>query len=414
MKLAGAAGDRAQNPLGVAMKKLGKDIVIVAAKRTPFGSFSGSLASLSATDLGVHAANAALAAGGVAAEDIDAVIFGNVIQSSKDAIYLARHIGLRAGVPEVVPALTLNRLCGSGFQAVISAAQEILTGQATAVLCGGAESMSQAPFVVWGARQGLKLGEKPMSDYLWDSLFDTYAGAPMSQTAENLAKRYEISREASDAYAVVSQQRFAAAQAGGRLDAELTPVVMPSRKGDITVSRDEYNRPDTTVDTLSKLRTAFGEGGIITAGNASGINDGAAALVVTTAERARERGWQPLSRLVSWGVSGCDPKIMGIGPVGAIRNALCMADVQLADVDLVEVNEAFAPQYLAVERELGLDRERTNVNGGAIAVGHPLAASGARITAHLTHELRRQGKRLGVGSACIGGGQGIAVLLETV
>ncbi|MCB9728312.1 MAG: acetyl-CoA C-acetyltransferase [Deltaproteobacteria bacterium] len=396
------------------MNQLGKDIVIVAAKRTPFGSFSGSLASFSATDLGVHAAKAALEAGGVDAADIDAVIFGNVIQSSKDAIYLARHVGLRAGVPESVPALTVNRLCGSGFQAVVSAAQEILTGQATAVLCGGAESMSQAPFVVWGARQGLRLGEKPMSDYLWDSLFDTYAGAPMSQTAENLAKRYEIDRAASDAFALVSQQRFADAQANGRLDAEIAPIVVKSRKGDTTVSRDEHNRPDTTLATLSKLRTAFGEGGIITAGNASGINDGAAAMVVTTAERARERGWTPLCRLVSWGISGCDPKIMGIGPVGAIRNALRMADVALGDLDLVEVNEAFAPQYLAVERELGLDRERTNVDGGAIAVGHPLAASGARITAHLAYELRRREARLGVGSACIGGGQGIAVLLETV
>ncbi|MEZ4268255.1 MAG: acetyl-CoA C-acetyltransferase [Myxococcota bacterium] len=396
------------------MKQLGKDIVIVAAKRTPFGSFNGSLASLSATDLGVHAAKAALEAGGVDPADIDAVVFGNVVQSSKDAIYLARHVGLRAGVPESVPALTVNRLCGSGFQAVVNAAQEILTGQATAVLCGGAESMSQAPYVMWGARQGLKLGAQPMSDYLWDSLYDTYAGAPMSQTAENLAKRYEIGRDESDAYAVVSQQRFAAAQTAGTFDAELSPVTIASRKGDTTVSRDEYNRPDTNIATLAKLRSAFGEGGIITAGNASGINDGAAAMVVTTAERAKERGWTPLCRLVSWGVSGCDPKIMGIGPVGAVKNALCMADVAIGDVDLVEVNEAFAPQFLAVERELGLDRERTNVNGGAIAVGHPLAASGARITAHLAHELRRRGARLGVGSACIGGGQGIALLLETV
>ncbi len=396
------------------MNSLAKDIVIVAAKRTPFGGFNGSLASLSATDLGVHAAKAALEAGGVDPSDVDAVVFGNVIQSSKDAIYLARHIGLRAGVPEAVPALTVNRLCGSGFQAVVNAAQEILTGQATTVLCGGAESMSQAPFVMWGARQGLRLGDKPMSDYLWEALFDTYAGAAMSQTAENLAKRYEIDREASDAYALVSQQRFAAAQNAGYFDAELTPVVVPSRKGDITVSRDEHNRPETTLATLAKLRTAFGEGGIITAGNASGINDGAGAVVVTTAELARERGYKPLCRVVSWGVSGCDPKIMGIGPVGAVRNALRMAGVEIGDVDLVEVNEAFAPQYLAVERELGLDRERTNVNGGAIAVGHPLAASGARITAHLAHELRRRGARLGIGSACIGGGQGIALLLETV
>ncbi len=396
------------------MKRLAKDIVIVAAKRTPFGTYGGSLKDLSATDLGVIASKAALEQAGARPEDVDAVVFGNVVQTSGDAIYLARHIGLKSGVPQHVGGLTVNRLCGSGFQAVVNAAQEILTEQAETVLCGGAESMSQAPHVIRGARWGLRLGQAPMTDYLTESLTDTFAGMPMSSTGEKLAAQYEVSRQDSDVLAALSQQRFAAAQAEGRLADELTSVTIQGRKGDVVVDKDEHNRPETTVEILAKLRPAFGKDGIITAGNASGINDGAAALLVTTADNAAAKGWTPLARLVSWGVTGCDPTIMGIGPVGAIKNALKMADLSLADMDLVEVNEAFAPQYIAVERALGLDRDKTNVNGGAIAVGHPLAASGARITAHLTYELRRRGARLGVGSACIGGGQGIALVLEAV
>lgn len=396
------------------MKTLSKDIVFVAAKRTPFGAFGGGLKNLSATDLGVIASEAALEQAGAAPDDVDAVVFGNVIQSSRDAIYLARHIGLKSGVPQHVPGLTVNRLCGSGFQAVVNGAQEILTEQATTVLCGGTESMSQAPHVMFGARWGIKLGQAGMIDYLWEALYDTYAGVAMSGTAENLAEKYDISREQADAYAALSQERFANAQASGYLDAELAPVTIKGRKGDTVIDKDEHNRPGTTAEKLGKLRPVFKKDGVITAGNASGINDGAAALLITTAENAAAKGWTPLARLVSWGVTGCDPKIMGIGPVGAIKNALKMADLTLADMELVEVNEAFAPQYLAVEKALELNRDITNVNGGAVAVGHPLAASGARITAHVIYELKRRGHKLGVGSACIGGGQGIALVVEAL
>ncbi|MGM0576258.1 MAG: acetyl-CoA C-acetyltransferase [Myxococcota bacterium] len=396
------------------MKKLPTDLVIVAAKRTPIGTYGGSLKKMSAIDMGVHAAKAAFASSGVKPEDIDSVVFGNVIQSSRDAIYLARHVGLKSGVPQHVGGLTVNRLCGSGFQAVVSGAQDILTGQAETVLCGGTESMSQAPHVVYGARWGLKLGQAPMSDYLWDSLYDPYADLAMSGTAEKLAAKYEVTREDADEYALTSQQRFAAAQDSGVFDAEIEPVTLKTRKGEVVFDTDEHNRPGTTKEILAKLRPAFKKDGIITAGNASGINDGAGAMILTTAEKAAAEGWTPLVRLVSWGVTGCDPSIMGIGPVQAIKNALNMAELKVEDMDLVEVNEAFSPQYIAVERELGLDRDKTNVNGGAIAVGHPLAATGARITGHLVHEVRRRDVQFAVGSACIGGGQGIAVLLEKV
>ena len=396
------------------MNNLAQDLVFVAAKRTPFGAYGGGLKDQTATDLGVQAAKAALESGGVDAGDIDAVVFGNVLQTAGDAIYLGRHVGLRSGVPQHVGGLTVNRLCGSGFQAIVNGAQEILTGQARTVLCGGAESMSQAPHVIRGARWGIRLGQAPMTDALWECLHDPVAGVAMSGTAENLATDYGIGREEADVYAATSQTRFAAAQECGWLDAELAPVTWSTRKGEVTIDRDEHNRPGTTAEQLGKLRPAFSKEGIITAGNASGICDGAGALVLTTAERASDKGWNPLARLVSWGITGCDPTRMGIGPVGAIRNALRMADLEIGDLDLVEVNEAFAPQYIAVERELGLDRDRTNVDGGAIAVGHPLAASGARITAHLIHALRRREASLGCGSACIGGGQGIALVVEAM
>ena len=395
------------------MKKLAKDIVIVGAKRTPFGTYGGTLRDVNANDLGVYAAKATLEQVGASPEDVDSVIFGNVAQTSKDAIYCARHIALKSGVPEAVPALTINRLCGSGFQAVINGAQEILTGEAEVVLCGGTESMSRAPHVLYGARWGIKLGQSPkLEDGLWESLYDTHAGLPMMGTAEKLAAKYDISREDADTYAALSQARFAAAQEAGRFDEELVPVTVTERRKEIVFDKDEHNRPGTTLDSLAKLRPAMK--GVVTAGNASGINDGAGALLVTTADKAAAMGWSPLARLVSWGYVGCDPTIMGIGPVGAIKKALARAELSLADMQLVEVNEAFAPQYIACERALELNRDVTNVNGGAIAVGHPLAASGARITAHLMYELRRRGQSLGVGSACIGGGQGIAVVLETL
>ncbi len=398
------------------MKRLPKEIVVLSAKRTPFGTFGGSLKDLSATDLMVVAAKSAIAASGVSTEDVGHVIVGNVVQTSADAIYLARHVGLRAGLPERVPAVTVNRLCGSGFEAVIQGAQRILLGETEACLVGGTESMSQAPHVVRGARWGIPLGKGALEDSLWSALTDSYTGLPMAMTAEKLAEQYGISQDAVDEYSVLSQRRFAAAQEAGRFQEELVPVEVPGRKGPTTFAKDEHPRPETTVEGLKKLPKVFKKDGVIHAGAASGICDGAGALVIASGEWAKKKGLRPLARLVGWGVSGCDPKIMGIGPAPAIRAALVATDSRLEDFDLVEVNEAFAPQYLAVEKELGLSREKTNVDGGAIAMGHPLGASGARITAHLVHELRRRlpGKGRGIGSACIGGGQGIALLVEAV
>lgn len=394
------------------MKPLSKELVFVAAKRTPFGSFGGSLKDQSATDLGVHAAKAAFAQAKIDPSLIDHTIFGNVVQSSADAIYLARHVGLHAGVPIEKPAVTVNRLCGSGFEAITQAAALLLTGQANAVLAGGTESMSQAPFVLRNARFGTTLGRPPpLEDSLWSSLTDSFCNLPMAMTAENLAEKYGISQDEVDEFSVLSQKRFAAAQEAGYL-AEIAPVEMTTRKGTVTFAKDEYNRPDTTVEKLRKLPKVFKKDGVIHAGAASGISDGAAAVVLTTREFADQQGLEVLGKLIGWGVAGVPPELMGIGPAPAIRNALERADAKLTDFDLFEVNEAFAPQYLAVEKDLGLPRDQTNVNGGAIAVGHPLGASGARITAHLLYELKRRGVKRGIGSACIGGGQGIAVLVE--
>jgi len=394
-----------------------KDIVFLSGKRTGFGSFGGSLRGLSATDLGVVSAKAALAAADLAPDLIDHVVYGNALQTSSDAIYLARHVGLRAGVPEERPAYTVNRLCGSGFQAIVNGAQEILLGSAETALVGGTESMSQAPHVVRGARWGdLRLGPagKQFEDLLWEALLDTNCGLTMAQTAEELGDRYGVTREESDAVALRSQQRAKAAWEEGRFAAEIAPVTVKTRKGEVEYAADEHMRPDTTPEALAKLRPYFREGGFVTAGNASGIGDGAVGAVVADAEWAARHGLEPIGRLVSWAFVGVEPHIMGIGPAPAIRKALERADLTLDDMDLVEVNEAFAPQYMAVEKELGLDPEKTNVNGGAIALTHPLAASGARITVHLLHELRRRGGRYAVGSACIGGGQGGAVVVEAL
>jgi acetyl-CoA acetyltransferase family protein len=398
------------------MKPLPTEIVFLAAKRTPFGTFGGSLKDQTATDLGVHAAKAALAQARVAPADVDHVVFGNVLQTSADAIYLARHVGLRAGLPQTVPAVTVNRLCGSGFEAIVQAALQMLAGDTQVALVGGAESMSQAPHVARGLRFGVSLGKSPLlEDSLWEGLTDSFVGLPMATTAENLAAQYAISQAQVDEYSLLSQKRFAAAQEGGRLSAELAPLELPGKKGAaVPFLKDEHNRPQTTLEGLAKLPKAFKKDGVIHAGAASGICDGAAALVLATRAYAEKKGLQPLGRLAGWGVSGCDPSVMGIGPAPAIRRALDKAQAKLGDFDLFEVNEAFAPQYLAVEKELGLPRDRTNVDGGAIAVGHPLAASGARITSHLLYELARRGGKRAIGSACIGGGQGIAVLIETV
>ncbi|HEY8431095.1 MAG TPA: thiolase family protein, partial [Sandaracinaceae bacterium] len=345
--------------------------------------------------------------------DIDQVIVGNVQQTSTDAIYCARHVGLKCGVPIEVPALTVNRLCGSGFQAVVSAAEQILLGEAKAVLAGGTENMSQAPHSVWGLREGAKFGKPPaLVDTLWAALTDSYCNTPMAITAENLAGDYGITREQCDAFALKSQQRWAAAQESGAFADEIAPVEVATRKGPRIVDRDEHPRPETTMEALAKLPPVFKKDGVVTAGNASGICDGAAALVVVDGAFGKERGLAPLARLVSWAVAGVEPTRMGIGPAPAIRAALSRAGLSLGQIDWFDVNEAFAAQWLAVQKELELPDERSNPNGGAIALGHPLGASGARITANLVHHLRRTQKSLAVGSACIGGGQGIAVVLE--
>ncbi|MBJ6759486.1 acetyl-CoA C-acetyltransferase [Myxococcaceae bacterium JPH2] len=398
------------------MKSVSKseEIFFLSGKRTPFGTYGGSLKDLSATDLAVESAKAALAQAKVAPELIEHVVYGNVVQTSADAIYLPRHVGLRTGVPVPVGALGVNRLCGSGFQAFVTAAEMMLTEQAACVLAGGTESMSQAPHVIRGARWGLPLGKGGLEDMLWTALTDSYTGQAMALTAEQLAVDYSLSQEQVDEYAVLTQKRFAAAQEAGRLNDEISAVTLKGKKGDTVVSRDEHNRPETTVDTLRKLPKVFKKDGVVHAGAASGICDGAGSMVMATRGFVEKHGLKPMARLVNWGISGCDPKVMGIGPAPAIRNLLARAQCKLSDVDLFEVNEAFAPQYLAVEKELGLPREATNVNGGAIAVGHPLGASGARITMSLAYELKRRGARYGIGSACIGGGQGIAVLIEAL
>lgn len=399
------------------MAKQGHDteVVFLSGKRTGFGTFGGALKDLSAIDLGVVSSRAAIEAAGIAPEHVDHVFFGNAIQTSADAHYLARHIALKAGVPEECPALTVNRLCGSGFEAVIQSAKEILLGESEVCLAGGAESMSQAAHVLRGARWGgMRLGPAGgfFEDQLWASLDDPQCGMSMAQTAEEVAGRYEISREEVDRVALHSQQRADHAWAQGYFDAEITPVVLRTRKSETQYAADEHIRPETTMEALGKLRPYFKQDGLVTAGNASGIGDGAASLVVASAAWAERNGHKPLGRLVSWATVGVDPRVMGIGPAPAARKALGRAGLTLDQMDLVEVNEAFAPQYKAVEKELGLDPEKTNVNGGAIALTHPLGASGARITMHLLHELRRRGARYGLGSACIGGGQGVAVIVE--
>ena len=395
------------------MAKLAKSIVIVGAKRTAFGAMQGTLKGVSATDLGVHAAKGALAQSGIALDAIGHVIIGNVMQTSADAIYCARHIGLKAGLPITTPAVTVNRLCGSGFEAVIQGAHQLLLGDHEAVLVGGTENMTQAPLILRGARDGWSFGKSPaVEDSLWSALTDSMSNTPMAVTAENLAVKYGLTRAECDAYALLSQQRWAAANEKGLFKDEIVSVEIASKKGAIQFAVDEHPRPQSTLETLGKLPPVFKKDGVVTAGNASGICDGAACLVLTTEEFAKANGLKPLARLVQWGVAGVEPTLMGIGPAPAIQHALARAELKQSDIDLFEVNEAFAPQYLAVEKELGLPRDKTNVNGGAIALGHPLGASGARITTHLVYELARRSGRYAVGSACIGGGQGLAVVLE--
>jgi acetyl-CoA acetyltransferase family protein len=391
-----------------------KDIVVLGGARTAFGTYGGALRDTSATDLGVIASNGALERSKVSPDKIDQVIFGNVMQTSGDAVYLARHIGLKAKVPIETPALTINRLCGSGLQAILLAAQEIQLGQADFVLAGGAENMSMAPHMIRGARWGLPLGEQKLEDYLWVALVDSYNGLGMANTAENLGRKYGIGRQAADEFAYRSHMLAAKARESCRFSEEIVPVEAKTKKGVTVVDKDEHIRPDTTLEALGKLTARFEKDGTVTAGNASGINDGAAALVIASADAATKAGLTPIARIVSGGVCGVDPDIMGIGPAPSSRQALKRAGLKIEDMDLVEINEAFATQYLSVEKELGLDRERTNVNGGAIALGHPLGASGARLALTLITELRKRNGTYGLASLCIGGGQGIAAIFERV
>ncbi len=391
------------------------DVVFLSGVRTGFGKFGGTLKDFSATQLGVIAARHAVERAKIEPKQVDHTVFGNAQQTSADAIYLARHVALNAGLPIETPAVTVNRLCGSGFEAIIQGAQQILLDESRVVLAGGAESMSQAPHVVRGARWGVRLGPAiGFEDTLWEALKDPYCGFSMAETAENLADKYKLTRQEVDEYAYTSQRRAQQAWDACVFEPEVIPVPIPDRKTKHNVDwrADEHMRPDTTLEGLAKLPPYFKKDGFVTAGNASGICDGAAATVIASEAFAREHHLKPLGRLVAWGIAGVEPKYMGIGPAPAARKALQRAGLKLADMDLVEVNEAFAPQYVAVEKELGLDRARTNVHGGAIAIGHPLAASGARITIHLLHALRQQKKRYGLGSACIGGGQGAAVIVE--
>lgn len=388
-----------------------KEVYILEGARTPFGSFGQSFRDVSAMELGKTSAIEALKRAKVDPEQIGHVVYGNVVQSSTNAPYVPRHIALHAGIPIETPALGVNRLCGSGLQAVVSAAQSIKLGEADYALAGGTENMSQAPHADFKSRfGGVKLGAIQLEDMLQSALADEYAGCGMGVTAENLAKKYNITREEQDEYAALSHQRAEAAR--DKLAEEIVAVEVKSRKGTTIVDRDEHIKPDTTVEKLAKLRPTFLKDGSVTAGNASGINDGAASLVIAAEDAVKDRN--PIAKIVSWGIAGVEPTIMGIGPSPASKMALERAKLTINDIDLVEINEAFAAQYLAVEKDLGLDRNKTNVNGGAISLGHPVGASGARVLLTLAYELKRQGKRYGLASLCIGGGQGIAMVIENV
>jgi acetyl-CoA acetyltransferase family protein len=390
------------------------DVVIVAGARTAMARYTGAFKDISAIELGAAASREAIRRAGADPTEFDHAIFGNVMQTSADALYGARHVALKAGLKVETPAVTVNRLCGSGIESIAQAAMRILLGDSSLVLAGGMENMTQSPHVIRGARNGFKLGEGKLEDSLMTGLLDTYCGCNMAETAENVAAEYGVTRKHSDEYALRSQQAAEAAVQAGKMRDEIVPVeVKVGRKTEL-FSVDDHRRPETTLETLSKLSPAFRKDGIVTAGNASGIVDGAAAVVVTHAKTADARGWKPLGRIVSWATVGVEPRIMGIGPVPASQKAMAAAGLKIAQIDRVEVNEAFAPQYLAVEKGLALDREKTNVNGGAIALGHPLGASGTRLILTLLLELRRGNLRYGLATACIGGGQGIAMIVEAM
>lgn len=388
------------------------EIVIVNGARTAFGAFGGGLASKSATDLAVAAAAGAMERSGVKPEVVDSVVMGNVIQTSKDAIYLARHVALRNGLKDTTPGLILNLLCGSGVNAVATAAMQIRSGMASVVLAGGTDALSMTPYLNWSNRWGGRMGHME----LWDGLDirDTYARASMGETAENIREKYNISREAQDEFALRSQTLAAKAMESGRLREEIVGVEVPGKKGNTIIEKDEHARPETTLEGLAKLKPVFRQGGTVTAGNACGIVDGAAALVVTSAKKAEALSLSPMMRVVSWAVAGVPPEIMGIGPVPAIPMALEKAGLKMEQIDLFEINEAFAVQYLACEKELHLPREKVNVNGGAIALGHPFGATGARLLLSIGIELQKRKMRYGCVSLCVGGGMGIAMIVERI
>lgn len=390
------------------------DVVIVAGARTPMARYTGAFSDVSAIDLAAVASKEAVRRSHANPEEFDHAIFGNVMQTSSDALYGARHVALKAGLTQETPAVTVNRLCGSGIEAIAQAAQRLLLGESELVLAGGMENMTQAPFVIRGLRSGLKLGGGALEDTLMVGLTDTYCGLPMALTAEKLAEQYGVTRKDADAYALRSQQAADAAYKSCRIKEELVPVEVRQGKKSITFNEDDHRRPDTTMEILEKLPPSFKKDGIVTAGNASGIVDGAAAVVVTKEKTAKERGLKAIGRIVSWATTGVDPSVMGIGPVPSSQKALKAASLTLDQIDRVEVNEAFAAQYLAVEKALGLNRDKTNVNGGAIALGHPLGASGTRLVITLLNELRRNNLRYGLATACIGGGQGIAMIVENI
>ncbi|XP_039278102.1 3-ketoacyl-CoA thiolase, mitochondrial [Nilaparvata lugens] len=399
------------------MTSLTKGVFIVAAKRTPFGTYGGKFVKTSAAELQLVAAKAALEAANCKPEMVDSVVVGNVLSNtSVDGIFLPRHVSLRANIPIERPALGVNRLCGSGFQAVVNGAQNIICGDSEVVLTGGVDNMSQAPHTVRGLRfGGLPLSAKcELEDSLWLGLTDTYCGLPMALTAEKLAAQYKITRDRVDQFALRSQQNWKKAHDAGVFAAELAPVTVTIKKKELVVDCDEHPKPQTTLEGLGKLPLVFKKDGVVTAGSASGICDGAGAVLLASEAALAKHQLTPLARLVGYSVVGVEPSIMGIGPAPAIASLVKAAGKTLNDVDIVEINEAFGAQTLACQQELKLDTEKLNMNGGAIALGHPLGASGARITAHIVHELRRKNLKLGVGSACIGGGQGIALLIEKV
>lgn len=392
---------------------MSEEIVILSGARTAFGAFGGGLATKTATELAAAATAAALDRGAVPAETVDYVVVGNVLQTSKDAIYMGRHIALKCGMKMETPGLIINQLCGSGVQVVAQAAALIQTGQAETVVAAGCDALSMTPYINWGIRSGARMGHME----LWDGLDirDTICDKSMGETAEELQSRYGIERQEQDEFALRSQSLAKAAQDAGRLGEEIVPVELKDKKGKVQIiDKDEHMRPGTTIEALAKLPAVFKKGGTVSAGNACGIVDGGAALVVTTGKKAEATGKTPLAKIISWAVAGVEPSIMGIGPVAAVPLALAKAGLKLEQMDLIEVNEAFAVQYLACERELKFDREKVNVNGGAIAIGHPFGATGGRLLLSIALELRRRKARYGLVSLCIGGGMGIAMVIERV